>query len=264
MAVRRITAGKRDLIRQLSDILGGFLPLTSYAKNTVTFQTIFAESKVCHYLDGTVKKKALQNAWEQVFRSHPRLPYTLIRKIVPAAIDYRRHKRNPLKQTELTSLIECLERLDVDMRRELERITIDERVPEIRVAPQELFKRLESHPLVPEVASEPLELFRNGHFNESVRKAAEKFEAVIQKRTALSDIGQKLMAKVFNLPAPVIALNDLSSENKKGVQEGYMHMTMGLMRGIRNIFSHGDENQRAPEECYEMMLFINWLFKQLP
>jgi len=264
MAVRRITADKRDLIRQLTDILCDFLPLTSHAKNAVTFQTIFAESKVDHHLDGTVKRKALQNAWEEIFRSRQRLPYTLIRKIVPAAIAYRRHKRNPLKQTEVTALVECLERLGIDMKRELLGITIDETLPEIQIAPQELFKRLESHPLVPEIASEPLELFRNGHFNESVRKAAERFEAAVQNKTALTEIGQKLMSKVFNLSAPVIALNDLSSENKKGVQEGYMYLTMGLMRGIRNIFSHGDENQRSPEECYEMLLFINWLFRQLP
>lgn len=71
------------------------------------------------------------------------------------------------------------------------------------------------------------------------------------------------MSKVFSLSNPVIALNSLTSENEKGIQEGYMLMTMGMMRGIRNIFSHGDERQRPPEECYEMLLFINWLFGQI-
>lgn len=32
-------------------------------------------------------------------------------------------------------------------------------------------------------------------------------------------------------------------------------MLKGMMRGIRNIFSH-DEEQRSPEEYYEMLLFI--------
>ena len=52
------------------------------------------------------------------------------------------------------------------------------------------------------------------------------------------------MSKVFNLSNTIIALNRLTTENDKGIQEGYMHMTMGMMRGIRNIFSHGDEGQR--------------------
>lgn len=72
------------------------------------------------------------------------------------------------------------------------------------------------------------------------------------------------MSKVFSLSNPIIALNGLASENEKGIQEGYMYMTMGVMRGIRNVFSHGDENQRSPEECFEMLLFVNWLFRQLP
>ena len=71
------------------------------------------------------------------------------------------------------------------------------------------------------------------------------------------------MAKAFKLDNPVITLNDLSTDNKRGIQEGYQFMTMGMMRAIRNVFSHGDENQRNPEECYEMLMFINWLFRNI-
>lgn len=43
-----------------------------------------------------------------------------------------------------------------------------------------------------------------------------------------------------------------------------MFMAMGMMRAIRNVFSQGDEAQRSPEVCFEMLLFFNWLFRQLP
>lgn len=43
-----------------------------------------------------------------------------------------------------------------------------------------------------------------------------------------------------------------------------MHLTMGMMSAIRNVFSHGDEEQRSPEEAFEMLLFINWLYRLLP
>lgn len=264
MAVRRITADRRELIRQLADILSTFLPLTARSPNTVTFQTIFAKSNIDHYLEGEVKKQALQCAWEKVFRQHQKLPSILIRKIVPAAIGYRCHKRDPLRQEELDSLISTLEALGVGMTAELRKIKLDETVPEIRIPPRELVRRLENHPLVAYIASAPLELFRNGHFNESVRKASERFEATVQQKTGLQEIGKGLMSKVFSLTNPLISLNGMATENEKGIQEGYMFMTMGLMRGIRNIFSHGDENQRSPEECYEMLLFINWLFRHLP
>ncbi|GIV04301.1 MAG: hypothetical protein KatS3mg015_3131 [Fimbriimonadales bacterium] len=263
-AVRRITADVRTHIHALVDVLCDFLPRDTHAKNTVTFKSIFKESRVDHYLKGpTSKKQALRQGWEQVIRYHKRLPYTLIRKIVPAAIAYRRHKRNPLRQEEMDRLIECLDALGIDMRRELEAIPIDETLPEIQVPPEELVRRLENHPLVPEIAGEPLEMFRNGHFNEAVRKSAERFEVCVQKKAGCTETGQALMARSFNPQAPLIALNDLETENEKNIQEGYRFLTMGMMRAIRNIFSHGDEDQRSPEECYEMLLFLNWLFRCL-
>jgi uncharacterized protein (TIGR02391 family) len=264
MAVRRITADRRELIRQLADILSTFLPLNARSKNTITFSTIFAQSNIEHYLEGEIKRQALQCAWERIFRYHPKLPYILIRKIVPTAVGYRRYKRDPLKQEELKSLTLTLKALGVDIGCELQKIELDETIPEIRVPPKELVRRLENHPLVTEVGTEPLDLFRNGHFNEAVRKAAERFEVAVQQKASLQEIGKGLMSKVFSLSNPLIALNNMATENEKGIQEGYMFMTMGLMRGIRNIFSHGDENQRSPEECYEMILFVNWLFRHLP
>ena len=72
------------------------------------------------------------------------------------------------------------------------------------------------------------------------------------------------MGKAFSGLKPLLPLNKLTTENEKAFQEGYQLMAMGLMGGIRNIFSHGDENERSPEECYEMLLLINWMFRHLP
>lgn len=71
----------------------------------------------------------------------------LIRKIISAAIGCRRHKRNPLRQEELDSLICTLEALGVGGTSELRKIKLDETVPEIRIPPRELVRRLEDHPL---------------------------------------------------------------------------------------------------------------------
>jgi uncharacterized protein (TIGR02391 family) len=96
------------------------------------------------------------------------------------------------------------------------------------------------------------------------QQPAERFEVVVQTKSGRTEIGKELIGKVFGGTAPLIALNTLTTENNKGIQEGYMLMTMGMMRAIRNIFSHGDEDQRSHEECFEMLLFLNWLFRQLP
>ena len=80
--------------------------------------------------------------------------------------------------------------------------------------------------------------------------------------SGLNIIGKDLMGKSFNLTSPMIKLNELKTENEKGIQEGYQFMTMGLMGNSKNI-SHGDKNQKGPEESYEMLIFINWLFRML-
>lgn len=264
-AIRTITASERGHITDLTEILYDFLPLSTHNNKTETITSIFKESKIHSYIPkNTSKKEAVEKSLVKLFRYHQKLPFTIFRKIVIAAIKYRRYKRNPLKRQEIDRLDVILQELSINMSNEFSAIKLDQIPLLIKVPSSELIRRLENHPLCEQVYSEPLELFKNGHFNESVRKATEKYEVEIQKRTNLSDIGKTLMGKAFNLKTPIIKLNNLTSENEKGVQEGYQFLTMGMIRAMRNIFSHGDENQRKPEEAYEMLLFVNWLFRQLP
>ena len=65
------------------------------------------------------KVKKLQNGWENVYRYKTRLPSMLIRKIVPAAIEYRKNQRNPIKKEEITALNGILLKLEIDMSGEL-------------------------------------------------------------------------------------------------------------------------------------------------
>jgi len=264
-SVRSISAGVRSTIVDLSELLYDFIPISSRSPKSETFYTIFKQSGIHAYFPkNTPKKPALEKGLIKLFRYHEKLPHSIFRKIVPAAIKHRRYKRNPLKREEVNQLAEILLRLGVDLRKEFKEIELDEFMPLIVVPPTELVRRLENHPLCDQVKSEPLDLFKNGHFNESVRKASEKFEVEIQSRANSTDIGKNLMGKAFNLAGPLIALNSQITENEKGIQEGFQFLTMGMIRSMRNIFSHGDENQRSPEEAFEMLIFINWLFRQLP
>lgn len=263
-AVRRVTADKKVLIGEMVEVLYHFLPLKSRGKGAVHYYSIFKESKVHKYLGKSPNKKhQLQSGFENIYRYHQNLPFTIIRKIIQASIGYRRHKRDPLKREELNTLSDLLFQLGIDMKAEIDSIVLDESVPEIQVPTEELIKRLEQHPLVPEIVSEPLQQFKNGHFNESVRKAAERYESKVQQLSGSTDIGKKLMSRTFALPSPAVKINSLVTENEKSAQEGFQYLSMGMMQAIRNIFSHGDEDQRSPEEAYEMLMFINWLFRQL-
>mgnify|MGYP001236395267 FL=1 len=119
----------------------------------------------------------------------------LIRKIVPAAIDYRMYLRNPLTREELQNLADILFDLGIDMRKELDAVTIDETLLRITVPSKELEEHLRKHDLEPSISNEPLQLFSDGHFNESVRKAAEIFQDRVQELTGINRSGRDLMAR---------------------------------------------------------------------
>jgi uncharacterized protein (TIGR02391 family) len=227
---------------------------------------ILKDHNLHHYIPSneTVNKKKLEGAWKEIIRRHKRLPKILIREIVPAAINYRRYKRLPYTEEERDELIKCLKELGFDMEDELKSFDLDVDLPDIQVPTEDLLKRLTNHPLCKEIATEPVQLFSNGHFNEAVRKAIERFEHKVQLESGFDAVGKSLMGQSFSIPNPEVQLNSLSTPNEEEIQEGYQLMTMGAFQAIRNVFSHGDEDQRTPEEAYEMLMFINWLFRQLP
>lgn len=259
--VRQVRTKERECINRLADILKNFLPLTTHLKNAISFTSIFRQSGIDRYLKGPSNKKlALQQGWLRVYKYHSRVPYTLIRRIIPAAIDYRRHIRWPLTNEELKRLSACLCELGIDMRKEISSIELEESLPRIQVPSKVLIERLKDHPLVPDIASVPFDLFQNGHFNESVRKACELLESKVQELSSSSKSGRELMATFFSSPAH-IDVTSIKLQNQSSFVEGYKFLPMGAMAAIRNIFSHGDEEARAPEECYEMLLFLNWLFR---
>ena len=261
--VRKITAEKKERINRLAEILYHYLPLHSRSSNAITFKSIFRESSIAAYLEGPDnKRQALQKGFEKLYRYHEKLPRMVIRKIVPAAIEYWKHQRNPLVQEELDALSRCLSSLDIDMSDELSKIVIDEQLPRITVPPEKLKENLRQHDLEPAIASEPLQLFNNGHFNEAVRKAFERFEDKVRELSAIEASGRELMGKAFST-ADYLDISRVENENKQSFVDGYKLLAMGSMAAIRNIFSHGDEERRSPEECFEMLLFLNWLFRYL-
>ena len=54
-------------------------------------------------------------------------------------------------------------------------------------------------------------------------------------------------------------INDLSSNHKRVLQEGFKFLAMGSMEHIRNRFSHGDEPEISPHEAFDLLRFLNYL-----
>ena len=131
-------------------------------------------------------------------------------------------------------------------------------LPKTKVA---LLERLELHETL---TDDCLEMFRDGHFNEAVRKALERFEKRIQIAiNGHSTIGKALMGKAFNRAHPLIPINDNRTGNDLSEQDGFTQLTMGAMAGLRNLYSHGDVDQMSAIDAIERLGFVSLLFRRL-
>src|SRR5438876_1513404 len=106
-------------------------------------------------------------------------------------------------------------------------------------------------------------LFKDGHINESVRKALEKYESYVQQKSALTKIGTDLMANAFNESSPAVKIADVSADRGKGLQMGFKFISMGAMSFWRNLCSHGDEDQMPHQDAIAVLATVSHLLHSI-
>jgi uncharacterized protein (TIGR02391 family) len=209
------------------------------------------------------KKADIAYLLENVMRRHPRKPKALVLEIVRGGVQWMARKGERVTPEHLNAIAEPMETLGFRIGRELAKIEIPE-PSRVRHPPQDLvalFDRLDLHQALKDDVAQ---LFRDGHFNEAVRKALERFEKTIQDRVGdQKTIGRELMAKAFGADPPPIALNALATGNDRSEQEGFKFLTMGAMSGMRNLYSHGDVAQMSAMDAIERLGFVSLLFKRV-
>ena len=127
--------------------------------------------------------------------------------------------------------------------------------------------------LQPELES-ALRQLEKDELTSAVRESLITLEETVRKLSGLRDLsGADLMAKAFTyalddhqkliIKRPYIAINDLSMETKRNEQDGIKYMTMGLMRGFRNIYTH-TRGLHETYTCISILITVNLVIKQLP
>jgi uncharacterized protein (TIGR02391 family) len=260
---RRLSLNQKLKLKELAYFLQDFLPMQSQFTHVTTFKSIFKESKISVSLSQhSIKVKELERVWIEVYRNHPRLPKTIIRKIIPAAIDHRRYKGKPLTQEDLKHLSQILFDLGIDMKQELMEIKLAPNKDKLASPNLGLIDFLKKYDLHLLFASEPFDLYQHGHTNEAIRKSTEIIEDTVRKLSGNKETGFPLMSKEFK-DDRYIDLSNIKESNQKDFIQGYQHLMMGMMSAIRNILSHSNENIRSPEEAFELLMFLNWLMRYL-
>jgi len=259
----RITGTRREQIRRLAEALAEIAPSTSPGSGFCVQQVAEQMGLKHHWKKQKNKQADIAHLLENVMRRHPRKPKTLVLAIVRGGIEWKARKGEKVTSDQLEAIIAPMEALGFKIRKEIDAIDIPEPA---HVHPPSsdhvaVFDKLDLHPaLKDDIAT----MFRDGHLNEAVRKALERFEKVIQD--ALDDhntSGRELMAKAFGGDPPPVPLNAGRTANDRSEQQGFKFLTMGAMSGMRNLYSHGDVAQMSAMEAIERLAFVSLLFKRV-
>lgn len=95
------------------------------------------------------------------------------------------------------------------------------------------------HPIIIEVSQQ---LYLDTHYAKAVQAAFVEINTRVKKIRIQIDgaelDGDTLMRQTFSVNKPVLYFEDNSTESGKNVQQGYMDIFAGVMKGIRNPNAH--------------------------
>jgi uncharacterized protein (TIGR02391 family) len=111
-------------------------------------------------------------------------------------------------------------------------------------------------------------LFESRHYADAVlaglRELNSKIKSAVKKATGNEFDGADLMQRAFSPNNPVFRLGDLSTEDGKNIQQGYMQIFAGAMTAIRNPKSHSNVTIDADRAIHLLHLasLLHYLFDE--
>lgn len=109
-----------------------------------------------------------------------------------------------------------------------------------------------------------LALFEDGHHDEAVRKASQRFINRVQGWVNRPDLdGVALINKVFSSEAPLLIFNDRSTPIERDEHDGYRFLAVGLASALRNVVTHHDDYGLDHETAWEWLVFISAMHRRL-
>jgi uncharacterized protein (TIGR02391 family) len=260
-----VTAPIAQAIRALAEQLGKLIALSGF-RSSFSLTTVAKERGLSKYLPAKSvnKKEAFYEFLKNLYCQKPRTIKILVREILPKAIEKRHERGDPVLEAEALELVERLRTLKIDLRSEILSLNLPKERPRTVPPPIAIQKILDAYTLHPSLLPDCKRMFVEGHINESVRKALERFEKTVQDIASMHNKqGPELMAAVFNEQSPKIKFNNLSTPQETNKQIGFKFVTMGLMHWWRNNLSHGDEDQLPHHDALTRLIMVSNLFHEI-
>ena len=129
-----------------------------------------------------------------------------------------------------------------------------------QLSPIQLFDAMRFHQTVIDSSKE---LFEDGHYRDAIYRAFVEVNNFVKRKSKSSRDGKALMSTVFSPNSPIIKLNSLETQSARDEQEGFMHLFIGAMQGIRNPKAHENILQNDPYIALELMGLASLLIKTI-
>lgn len=140
-----------------------------------------------------------------------------------------------------------------------------------KIDPNVVFDLLQLHSVIKKASEK---LFKDRHYAPAIFEAYKALINHIKEKSGQKTLdGQALMRKVFDVEydketleirkRPILQLNELRTREDMDEQQGFMHLFIGAVMGIRNPKAHGIIEQKDPFKTLEYLSFASLLAKRV-
>lgn len=214
--------------------------------------------------DGTTKWRFVYSAMEQI-QSSTYGPYQ-IAKIVQQLCDPQEYFGNAEGHGQIVNeMNEILSFYGLTVNAKDGKIVVTGKTDAVlRSRESEEARSFDSRGFHPEVRKHARLLFLEGHHFHAVFECCKAFDKYVREKSHLDKHGFDLMSAALSSKGS-LKLNAQQTETERNEQEGLMHLSMGLMRAIRNPESHEPELDWliTREDALDILSLISFLFRQV-
>ncbi len=107
-------------------------------------------------------------------------------------------------------------------------------------------------------------LFIEGNYFHAVFECCKVYDKEVQSKSQMTEYGARLMEAALSMTGTV-KLNTQKSRTEINEQEGIMHLSIGLMRAIRNPQAHEPALDWPIDrkDALDLLSFLNFLFRKI-
>ena len=107
-------------------------------------------------------------------------------------------------------------------------------------------------------------LFRDGHYDEALRKASQRFINRIQELVNRPDLdGTGLIEKSFSSQSPLLAFSNRETQIERDEHDGFRFLAAGMTRALRNVLTHHDNYGLDATTASEWLAFVSAMHRRL-